>query len=75
MTECEIQILITNNNKHEKHKQKPDQTRKRISSLKMVLLSIPEFFCELLVAIENIEFIIMEFGLIDLYSYSFYVLI
>ena len=27
MTECEIQILITNNNKHEKHKQKPDQTQ------------------------------------------------
>ena len=27
MTKCEIQILITNNNKHEKQKQKPDQTQ------------------------------------------------
>ena len=27
MTECQKQILITNYNKHEEHKQKPDKTQ------------------------------------------------
>ena len=42
MTECEIQILITNNNKHEKHKQKPDQTQNMTAFFRFrVILVLP----------------------------------
>ena len=43
MTECEIQILITNNNIHEKHKQKPDQTQNMTPTVGRVLL-VSNFF-------------------------------